>query len=109
MRYRVGLRIVVACFALVLIMVGRARAAPSAERVVRAAVATFGLDWWTVDAGGGSSAGSSYSLSGTLGQFDVGPGSEDTTGNGFRLIGGFWAPVVAVDTSYRVYLPLIIR
>jgi len=38
------------------------------------AVATDGYDlsWWTADGGGGSSAGGSYTLSGTAGQPDAG-------------------------------------
>jgi hypothetical protein len=47
----------------------------------------YDLDWHTVDGGGGVTAGFLYSLSGTIGQFD----NTIMTGNGFELMGGFWA------------------
>ena len=45
------------------------------------------INWWTIDAGGGSSTGGSFTLSGTIGQFDA---STPVTGGSFRLVGGFW-------------------
>jgi hypothetical protein len=47
----------------------------------------FTVDWFTVDGGGGNSAGGVYSLSGTIGQPDAGAMS----GGGFALTGGFWS------------------
>ena len=49
-------------------------------------VAGYSLEWWTVDTGGGTSAGAAYTLSGTLGQPDAGAMSGDS----YRLEGGFW-------------------
>jgi hypothetical protein len=49
--------------------------------------AGFDLSWWTVDGGGGRSAGGGYHLEGTLGQPDAGQAS----GGGHALVGGFWA------------------
>jgi hypothetical protein len=55
----------------------------------------FDLSWNTIDGGGGTSTGGSFSLSGTIGQPDAGAMS----GGNFTLVGGFWAaggePVVA--------------
>ena len=47
---------------------------------------SFGLDWFTLDGGGGTSTGGGYSLSGTIGQPDAGAMS----GGQFTLEGGFW-------------------
>ena len=49
------------------------------------------LAWWTVDGGGGASAGGSYSLSGTAGQPDAGA----LSGGVFALHGGFWGRLPA--------------
>ncbi len=46
----------------------------------------FAIDWYTVDGGGGTSAGGSFTLSGTIGQPDAGVMS----GGSFTLSGGFW-------------------
>ena len=63
----------------------------------------YSIDWWTVDGGGGTSAGTGYSLSGTIGQLDAGAMS----GGGYTLTGGYWGAVVA--SSFNVYLPLAVR
>lgn len=48
----------------------------------------YDLTWSTIDAGGGTfSAGSGFTVGGTIGQPDAGTHS----GAGFMLIGGFWA------------------
>ena len=46
----------------------------------------FSIDWSSIDGGGGTSAGSGYSLSGTIGQPDAGRLSGGT----YSLAGGFW-------------------
>jgi len=53
--------------------------------------ATFGtgplvIPWSTIDGGGGSAAGGSFSLSGTIGQPDAG----NLLGGAFTLLGGYW-------------------
>ena len=48
---------------------------------------TFDLSWYTVDGGGGYSAGGAFELEGTIGQPDAGV----LTGGSFELSGGFWA------------------
>ena len=72
--------------------------------VSASALASYGLDWWTVDGGGGtSSTGGSYSLDGTIGQPDAGT----STGGGYALAGGFWGGGAASANS--LFLPLILR
>jgi hypothetical protein len=51
-----------------------------------AARAQFQIDWYTIDGGGGSSAGGSFALTGTIGQPDAGAAA----GGGFECGGGFW-------------------
>lgn len=60
----------------------------------------YDLTWSTIDAGGGSSAGGSYQLSGTLGQPDAG---APLSGGGYVLSGGFWASAFGGS----VYLPVV--
>ncbi len=69
--------------------------------VLASSVATYQLDWYTVDGGGGSSTGSVYSLSGTIGQADAGAASGGT----YTLAGGFWSPLG--KTNINLYLPVI--
>jgi hypothetical protein len=69
------------------------------------ALAGYTLDWWTVDGGGGSSTGGSYTLGGTLGQPE--PGLSE--GGAYTLSGGFWGGGSATALSYPLYLPLVKR
>ncbi len=46
------------------------------------------IRWFTIDAGGGTLGSGSYSLTGTIGQHDVGP---PLAAGSFTLIGGFFA------------------
>ena len=55
----------------------------------------YAVEWWTLDAGGGTSAGGSYTLSGTIGQPDTGV----MAGGSFTLSGGFWPGVVVPSTG----------
>ena len=64
--------------------------------------ASYQIEWWTVDGGGGVSSGGSYSLSATIGQAEAG----FLSGGEFLLTGGFWG---AALTSYKLNLPLIVR
>ena len=70
-----------------------------------AVAAVNGLDipWWTVDGGGGASAGGGYALSGTVGQPDAGTMS----GGQYTLAGGFWG--TGRMAEYPLYLPLLMR
>ncbi len=53
----------------------------------------YSIDWFTIDDGGGTSTGGSYSLSGTIGQPDAGV----MAGGNYSLTGGFWS-IQAIDT-----------
>ena len=72
-----------------------------AGRVAYASTAPS-IPWWTVDSGGGTSTGTGYSLSGTIGQADAGAMS----GGNYSLAGGFWGGGIA---NPFIYLPLIQR
>ena len=61
----------------------------------------YDLTWSTIDAGGGSSAGGSYQLTGTLGQPDAG---TTLSGGSYSLSGGFWSGASSLGS--KVYLPL---
>jgi len=73
----------------------------TAGGIASARIAGFSLLWWTVDSGGGTSSGTGYKLSGTIGQPDAGT----LSGGVFKLKGGFWG----VDFPLRLYLPLNLR
>jgi hypothetical protein len=49
--------------------------------------AVFSLDWFSIDAGGATSTGGAFSLSGSFGQADAG---IDHAGGAFVIRGGFW-------------------
>lgn len=54
----------------------------------------YSIDWSTVDGGGGTSTGSVYAVSGTIGQPDAGT----LSGGNYALVGGFWSIVAAIQT-----------
>ncbi len=58
------------------------------------ALGQYAIDWWTIDSGGGTSTGSVYTVSGTIGQPDAGL----LSGGNYTLVGGFWGIVTAVQT-----------
>jgi hypothetical protein len=67
---------------------------------------TYDLTWITIDGGGAMNlAGGTYTLSGTVGQFDAGAQSGGT----YALNGGFWANVQAVADTIKIYLPMILK
>jgi len=65
--------------------------------------AGYSVAWWTVDGGGGTSTGSNYTVSGTIGQFDA--GTTTMSGGNFTVSGGFWS----AENTYRIFLPLILK
>jgi hypothetical protein len=66
----------------------------------------YDLSWFTVDCGGFTwSTGGSYSLGGTIGQFDAG----QLSGGDYELGGGFWGGGALVEVLYTIYLPLIYK
>jgi len=63
---------------------------------VFSACAQYSIGWFTIDGGGGTSTGSVYSVSGTIGQSDAG----GTMTNGqYSVTGGFWVLPQAVQTE----------
>ena len=74
--------------------------------IVSTALARSGYDlsWWTVDGGGDTASGGSYTLVGTIGQPDAGI----LAGGAYTLGGGFWGGGVAA-AGYKVYLPVVLR
>ena len=93
-------------FVLALLLVLLAVTMPLAQRGGWTTLALDGYDlsWWTVDGGGGSSSGGTYTLSGTLGQPDAGA----LTGGTYTLGGGFWGGG-ALAGGYEIFLPLVFR
>ena len=57
--------------------------------------AQYAIDWFTVDGGGGVSSGGNFSLTGTIGQPDVGT----LSGGNYTLQGGFWPGIVVPATG----------
>jgi len=55
--------------------------------VASAAQAQISIPWFTVDGGGGSSSGGTFTIRGTIGQPDAGV----MTGGQYTVSGGFWA------------------
>ncbi len=55
---------------------------------------TYSIDWHSLDAGGGTSTGGVFSVSGTIGQPDPGPAMS---GGAYSLTGGFWS-IFALQT-----------
>ncbi len=51
------------------------------------ALAQYSIDWCTVDGGGGSSSGGTYSVTGTVGQPDAGAMLHAP----YTVAGGFWS------------------
>ena len=58
------------------------------------------IPWFTIDGGGGASAGGAFSLRGSIGQPDAG---EATAGE-FKLTGGYWALGPSVHSGNRPML-----
>jgi hypothetical protein len=65
----------------------------------------YQINWWTVDGGGGESAGGGYTLKGTIGQHDAGY----LEGEGYSLRGGFWVKGIQAMVEFIVNLPLVLR
>ena len=58
--------------------------------IAPAAFAQYSVTWYTIDGGGGTSTGASYSVSGTIGQPDAGPALVGAT---YTVTGGFWTGI----------------
>jgi len=58
------------------------------------------VEWFTLAAGGGRSAGGDFEISGTAGQW----GTETLSSGALEMLGGFWAlPTGPCDTSQAVF------
>ena len=57
---------------------------------------TYSINWFTIDGGGGASAGGVYSIRGTIGQPDAG---GPMTNGQYSVTGGFWVLPQAVQTE----------
>ncbi len=57
--------------------------------------ADYSISWYTIDSGGGTSRGGTYTLTGTIGQ----PDAAWSSGGQYELLGGFWpgGPLCMVD------------
>jgi hypothetical protein len=55
----------------------------------------YSIDWYKVSGGGGTSTGSVYSVSGTIGQPDA---SGAMSGGNYSVTGGFWSLIQVVQT-----------
>jgi len=60
----------------------------------------YAIDWYTIDGGGGSSAGGIYAVSGTIGQPDAG----SMSGGNYSLEGGFWGIIAALQSPGAPFL-----
>jgi hypothetical protein len=58
----------------------------------------YELHWITIDGGGGTSSGGTYTLTGTIGQHDA----AYSEGDSYELLGGFWpgGPLCFVDFEH---------
>ncbi len=63
---------------------------------LRTEAQSYSIDWFTIDGGGGTSTGSVYSVSGTIGQPDA--NAQPLTGGNFSVVGGFWSLFSVVQT-----------
>jgi hypothetical protein len=64
----------------------------------------YSIDWFTIDGGGGTSTGGTYSVSGTIGQPDAGRMS----GGNYTLDGGFWGIIAALQTPGSPLLRVVL-
>lgn len=64
----------------------------------------FTLDWFTIDGGGGVSAGGGFTVQGTIGQPDAG---GPMAGGVYAVTGGFWVLPVAVVTAGAPQLAIV--
>jgi hypothetical protein len=58
---------------------------------------SYSIDWFKVAGGGGTSTGSTYQVSGTIGQHDAGEPMTGGTYSQYSLTGGFWS-IYALQT-----------
>ncbi len=59
------------------------------------ALGQYSIDWHKIAAGGGTSTGGTYQVTGTIGQPDAG---SAMSGGQYSVTGGFWSLIAAVQT-----------
>jgi hypothetical protein len=64
--------------------------------IASTAQAQLSITWYTIDGGGGTSSGGTFTLSGTIGQPDAGT----LSGGGFQCAGGFWGGASGTQPCY---------
>ena len=64
----------------------------------------YSIDWFTIDGGGGTSTGSVYSVSGTIGQPDAG----HMSGGSYTIDGGFWGIIAAIQVPGSPLLRVVL-
>ena len=57
---------------------------------------TYAVDWYKIAGGGGTSAGGTYQVSGTIGQPDAGGAMN---GGGYSVTGGYWSMISVVQLA----------
>ena len=91
------------------ILLGLLLFAALAGVTVASAQVLYGLDWWTVDSGGGLSQDTTgqYTLHGGAGQPDA---AQSQSGSGqYGLSGGFWNGGPSGPTVFQVFLPITLK
>ena len=66
-----------------------------ASLALSAGAQTYDISWFSIDGGGGTSSGGTYSVTGTIGQPDAGV----LSGGNYTIVGGFWSAIAAVPVS----------
>jgi hypothetical protein len=105
-----ALLLTAALAAVLILMPTSAPPAPLDEPAPASSGGEYDLGWWSVDAGGGTSSGGTYSLAGTIGQADA-SASGALSGGSYTLSGGIlaaWADGAA-NVTWNVWLPLLMR
>ena len=64
----------------------------------------YSIGWFTIDGGGGTSTGGVFSVSGTIGQHDVG---GPMTNGQYSVTGGFWALPLTVQVAGAPMLTIV--
>lgn len=72
--------------------------------IARAADTGLAIPWSSINNGGGTSSGGSYTLGGSIGQADAGTSS----GGSYTLQGGFWGGVVAATPTVPTATTLVV-
>ena len=60
--------------------------------------ATYHVPWSTIDGGGGSSTGGTFTVTGTIGQPDAGSHADGTVST--VILGGYWGPRLGAASQF---------